>query len=192
MYSVTAVSCYRLWTVWSALYGPRVPGRDPYHNITVTVSAVEPNLAIIAGSMPALRPLFRTWMGGSKTSKLPPNYHARLLQSDDANTALTIGGSRMTGHSGLHHQKSISGSDGMRQLGQLHLKGSRQAGHAECRRVSPNGSEVGIMSYNGIVRTTDVRVYFDAESALHDPDSDRTSRSSSEAKQKERRRPFYV
>lgn len=192
MYSVTAVSCYRLWTLWSAMYGPKVPGRDPYQNITVTVSAVEPNLAIIAASMPALRPLFRTWMGGSKASKLPPNYHAPLLKGGSANTALTIGGSRMTGHSGLRHEKSIQGSDGMRQLGQLHLKGSKQTGRVECRRVSPTGSEVGIVSYHGIVRTTDVSVRFDAESTLHDRDSDGASRSSSEAKQTERRRAFYV
>lgn len=34
-------------------------------------------------------------------------------------------------------------------------------GHTECRSVSPSGSEEEIMTYNGIMRTTDVRVNVD-------------------------------
>ncbi|KAK4161374.1 hypothetical protein QBC43DRAFT_372424 [Cladorrhinum sp. PSN259] len=147
--------------------------KDPFHDITVTLSVVEVNVAIISASAPALRPLFQSWMPvlfgsansrygngnkygtgpGAKGSKLP---YAQRTKGTNGNTTLVENDITLKN---IRHKK---GPDG----------------HIEARSESPTGSEEEIMTYNGILRTTDVRVqYGDGSSTIG---GDRRSRVSDE------------
>lgn len=75
------------------------------------------------------------------------------------------------------------------RLKSLAAGGSKTAarGDTECRSVSPTASEEEIMTYNGIMRTTELRVQFDRESSLAaggGGDADVSSRASSDLKGK--------
>jgi hypothetical protein len=58
--SVTAVSVARIAGVVKLFYFPNSM-KDPFHDITMTLSIVEPNLAIATACIPALRPMFKTY-----------------------------------------------------------------------------------------------------------------------------------
>ncbi|KAK3986816.1 hypothetical protein QBC44DRAFT_247378 [Cladorrhinum sp. PSN332] len=148
---------------------PADAAKDPFHDITVTLSVVEANVAIISASAPALRPLFQSWMPllfGYATSRYGKS------------------GNKYTAGSKLPYAQRTKGAGGNTTLVEdgvtlKNLKHKRGPdGHIEARSESPTGSEEEIMTYNGILRTTDVRVQYDGSSTIG---RDRLSRVSLES-----------
>lgn len=140
--------------------------------ISYVWTAVEVNLAVICCCMPALRPLLSRWLPG-----LFPDFSGRSSgNTGNGDTLATIGGTNSAtargrgthnhdgGHSSNHHM-----------LKDLHPYRKKQQQHTEIRGTSPTGSEEEIMTYNGILRTTNFDVkYEDAKR------SDRGSKTSSD------------
>lgn len=128
----------------------------------MTTSTIEVNLAIFSACVPALRPLFRRWMpklfGGGTT-------HKKSARADYYDNYAT--GSRRK-HAGTQGEDDII-------LREMRSKGHR----AEIRSVSPTGSEEGIMAYNGIVRTTNVKIHYESHGSVDG------SRSSTDLKSSE-------
>lgn len=152
---VRFVELYRLF------YVPN-PDGDPFHSIGITLSTVEVNVAIISATIPALRPLGRLLM---------PSLFAGSSANYNYNTSRS-GGNLRSDNPAVYNRHGTSVSIAMKSM----REGS-QAKHAECRSVSPNDSEEEIMTYHGIVKSTDVRVQFDSEN-----DDRASSRMSNEHK----------
>ncbi|KAF4471582.1 integral membrane PTH11 [Fusarium albosuccineum] len=144
---VAIVGIIRVVGIYDLLLTTPDPGEDTFYSISPVWSIVETNLAIICASVPALRPLFRRWFpklfGGSsrKTTGTP-------YGNNYASGTRGTNGLRSTNH------------DGAIDIRLKDLRGSR-AHHTEIRSISPNGSEEEIMTYNGIMRTTNVDVAYE-------------------------------
>lgn len=144
--SVTIVGIVRLWFIYEAFFAP--PSADPTYTLGFCTSAIETNLAIITASAPALRPLARKWLpqffsntGGN--SAYPDTYGT----SSNHRSRITAGRSE--------HRHSISPG--------MVLKDLKDRSQYKVRSHSPSASEEEIMTFNGIVRTTAVRVSYTAE-----------------------------
>ncbi|KFX94950.1 hypothetical protein O988_06074 [Pseudogymnoascus sp. VKM F-3808] len=144
--SVTVVAIVRFVELYRLFYVPN-PDGDPFHSIGITLSTVEVNVAIISATIPALRPLGRllmpTLFAGSSA-----NYY---------NTSRS-GGNLRSDNPAVYNRHGTSVSIAMKSM-----RDGTQSKHTECRSVSPNDSEEEIMTYHGIVKSTDVRVQFDSE-----------------------------
>lgn len=177
---MTIIGIVRLVNVYRLFYDYD-PNKDPYYDIGITLNVVEVNVAIISASAPALRPLLRMW--------LPGLFGGSSLEYDGKyGSHPAYGGGTGAKRSGLHHRDTTShlgnapGSQ-HHQHTSIALKAMRGPGrnqHAECRSVSPSGSEEEIMTYNGIMRTTDVSVQYAGD---RNRTRDDGSRSSSDFKQ---------
>ncbi|KAI2622128.1 hypothetical protein GGS26DRAFT_567842 [Hypomontagnella submonticulosa] len=150
---VTVVSILRmLWIIETSLYPMKY---DYSYDIRFTYSAVETNLAIITASGPALRPLFMVWFPrffSSLRGTSNQNYRYRdgpyaLNGTGDANKSGGHGSSAKADH---HHYGTSS----------FALRDMKR--RTEIRSHSPTTSEEEIMTYNGIVRTTEVAIEFGA------------------------------
>ncbi|KAF4993193.1 hypothetical protein FGRMN_6678 [Fusarium graminum] len=127
--------------------GPN-PGEDTFYTVLPVWGAVETNIAIICASVPALRPLFRRWFPA-------------LFGGSSGVTSETPYGDRY----GNRYGNSTRGTNGMRShnhddIRMKDLRVSRNQ-HTEIRSVSPTGSEEEIMTYNGIMRTTNINVAYE-------------------------------
>ncbi|CAG9955915.1 unnamed protein product [Clonostachys rosea f. rosea IK726] len=123
--------------------------KSRHYNIAYVWTAVEVNLAVISCSMPALRPLFSRWYpklfgtdSGGKSNSTP--YDNSLGQT-----------SRVTA------QNRSNVRDSHYALKDLHPASRKHNQHTEIRGISPSGSEEEIMTYNGILRTTNVAVQYE-------------------------------
>ncbi|KAK7409729.1 hypothetical protein QQX98_008110 [Neonectria punicea] len=143
---VTVMSILRLaWIVETSYYmDPTSPDYDPTYDIRFTYSAVETNLAIITASAPALRPLFLKWFprffsalksSGAKYSK---DQYGRSTTAKRSRSGTNI---RSSHHNGPFPLKDIKG-------------------RSEIRSHSPTNSEEEIMTYNGILKTSEVAVHY--------------------------------
>ncbi|KAI1453267.1 hypothetical protein F4805DRAFT_478631 [Annulohypoxylon moriforme] len=146
---VTIVSILRMvWIIETSLYPMKY---DYSYDIRFTYSAVETNLAIITASGPALRPLFMIWF---------PRFFASLRGTTNQNYRYRDG--RYEGDTGNANK---SGTNGNSSKGE-HLYGTSSFAlrdmkrRTEIRGQSPTTSEEEIMTYNGIVRTTEVEIQF--------------------------------
>ncbi|KAJ0331033.1 hypothetical protein COL922a_012045 [Colletotrichum nupharicola] len=145
---VTVIAIIRLVLIYRLFYVPPDPNKDPFYDIGVTYCVVEVNLAIISACAPALRPMFRKWwpklFGGissGKTSAL--KYYGNSSRPRNTvrdNDNITLKDKRMT----------------------------RSQHHAEIRSTSPSGSEEEIMTYNGIIRTTNVNLTYESNPNVGD------------------------
>ncbi|KZL81294.1 cfem domain-containing protein [Colletotrichum incanum] len=135
------------------------PGYDARNGIGDTYSAIEVNLSIIAACIPALRPLFRKWMPGmfsNKSSAGNAGYNSSQYAPYGVGTGNGTGASRLN--------RNTAGNG-------FPLKDMRNT-HTEIRGHSPDGSEEEIMTFNGIIRTTNVQVtYNDPNSFMTDKES---------------------
>ncbi|GJC80353.1 satratoxin biosynthesis SC1 cluster protein 4 [Colletotrichum liriopes] len=135
------------------------PGYDARNGIGDTYSAIEVNLSIIAACIPALRPLFRKWMPGmfsNKSSAGNAGYNSSQYAPYGAGTGNGTGPGRIN--------RNTTGNG-------FPLKDMRNT-HTEIRGHSPDGSEEEIMTFNGIIRTTNVQVtYNDSNSFTTDKES---------------------
>ncbi|KAK4238308.1 hypothetical protein C8A03DRAFT_33651 [Achaetomium macrosporum] len=164
--AVTIIGIVRLVGVIKLFYIPQ-RNKDPYHDITVTLSVVEANIAIVSASAPALRPLFRSLFpklfGGSsqRYGASGNKYHPSGYGASSQSPYFSSHGGNGTGNaSRVDHGGSVARHSSIRlkNLARSHHGGKGAGGHTECRSISPSGSEEEIMTYNGIMRTTDVRV----------------------------------
>ncbi|KAK1983122.1 CFEM domain-containing protein [Colletotrichum cereale] len=137
---VTVISVLRLATLIEILYHPNL--EDPTYDIRFTYSAVETNLAIIAASAPALRGLFLRWFPSFFASL--KNSYGRYGYGRSADPAKK---SRMTTTATTSHRPDA-----------FQLRSMK--GRSEIRSHSPTMSEEEIMTYDGIMRTTEVDVVY--------------------------------
>lgn len=183
---VTVVGIVRLWYIYTAFFKP--PSADPTYSLGFCTSGIETNLAIICASAPSLRGLIRSWFPRFFSSNRPsgnPYYEDRYRLGDSSNhndsmggrrigkgyaRGSRIGGSRL-GNDAMDGNTAVGeGSTGGKsiQLRDLKNKGGMGMGghnttHTAIGGGSPTASEEEIMSYNGIIRTTDVMVHYDDE-----------------------------
>ncbi|KAK4040680.1 hypothetical protein C8A01DRAFT_35334 [Parachaetomium inaequale] len=182
--AVTVIGIVRLHGVIKLFYLQQ-PSKDPYYDITVTLSVVEANIAIVSASAPALRPLFRSLLpslfggssaryGASGANKYNyPNSNSPYIFSGAGGSVAAAGTLNGTGsrHGGPDGGSSLArGGPGHGSIRLKNLRGANKGQHTECRSISPSGSEEEIMTYNGIMRTTDVQVHFEGD---RDMDRDR-------------------
>lgn len=159
LYSVTVIGAVRLSNVYKLFFVPASPDADPYYDIGLTLNGIETNLALVSGSVPGLRPIFRKWfpsLFGGSTDKYSSSPYA--FPSDRHYGVGT--GKRSTLRSGAdsgpaHGHGGIVLKNLRPDRGQL----------TEIRSASPSGSEEEIMTSNGIMRTTDVHVQYSSETA---------------------------
>ncbi|EFQ27998.1 CFEM domain-containing protein [Colletotrichum graminicola] len=135
---VTVVSILRL--LWLIEISYHINVQDPTYDIRFTLSAVETNLAIITASAPALRGLFLRWFpklfASIKASR------ARYGQTTDpAKKSRVMTTTTASNHVDTFKLKSMKGR--------------------EIRSHSPTMSEEEIMTYDGIMRTTEVDIVHD-------------------------------
>lgn len=157
---VAIVGIIRVVGIYDLLLRTHGPEEDTTYSISPVWSIVETNLAIICASIPALRGLFRRWfpkLFGGSSRKTPSTPYGNTY------------GSATRGTNGM---RSVN-YDGPGDIRLKDLRGSR-AHHTEIRSVSPNGSEEEIMTYNGIMRTTNVDVAYESPSK-HSVSEPRTS-----------------
>lgn len=150
----------RLVNMYRLLY---LGEKSRHYNIAYVWTAVEVNLAVISCSMPALRPLFSRWyprlFGSGNSGKSTEPYGAN---TGNASAHVTSGGSRNRESHSMNYM-----------LKDMHP--ARKQQHTEIRGVSPSGSEEEIMTYNGILRTTNVNVMYE-DTKRSDTNSSRLSR----------------
>ncbi|KAF6796334.1 CFEM domain-containing protein [Colletotrichum sojae] len=140
------------------------PGYDARNGVGDTYSAIEVNLSIIAACVPALRPLFRKWMPGMFSNKSSNDAGPYAGSGQYARYGTGTGNGNGTGASSNHHHRNTVGNG-------FPLKDMRST-HTEIRGHSPDGSEEEIMTFNGIIRTTNVQVtYDDSQSMSTDKES---------------------
>ncbi|KAK2043279.1 CFEM domain-containing protein [Colletotrichum somersetense] len=133
---VTVISILRL--AWLIEISYHINMQDPTYDIRFTYSAVETNLAIIAASAPALRGLFLRWFPRFFASLKNTSHGIYGRSTDPAKK------SRVTTTTASNHPDSFK------------LKSMK--GRSEIRSHSPTMSEEEIMTYDGIMRTTEVDV----------------------------------
>jgi hypothetical protein len=153
---VTIVGAVRIWFVYKAFFVPVTPTSDPTYTLGFCTSAIETNLAIITASAPALRPLFRQWF-------------PRLFSSGHTN-----GGSGYPDTYGLsnnHRSRTTATANGSATPGMMLKDMKNKADHKMVRSQSPTASEEEIMTFNGIMRTTAVRVSYADEEATQGSDN---------------------
>lgn len=154
---VPIVAIIRLVNIYRLLY---LGEKFRKHNIAYIWTAVEVNLAVICCSMPALRPLFSRWF-----PKLFGSSHSGPSSDQPYGTS---------GRGGL----SSSGTPGKslnrdRRPGYMlkDLHSPRKQTRSGIGGESPSGSEEEILTYNGILRTTNVNiVHEDAKRSEGDSD----------------------
>lgn len=149
---VTIVGIVRLVFIYQAFFQP--PGADPTYTLGFCTSAIETNLAIITASAPALRPLFRQWFPRlfSTNTNGGSGYPDTYGLSGNHRSRVTAGRSE-------HHHSMTPG---------MVLKDLKDKSQFKVRSHSPSASEEEIMTYNGIMRTTAVRVSYAAEEDTKD------------------------
>ncbi|KAI0802649.1 hypothetical protein GGR55DRAFT_683133 [Xylaria sp. FL0064] len=157
---VTIIGAVRLSNVYKLFFVPPDPNADPYYDIGITLNSLEINLAIVSGSVPGMRPIFRKWFpllfGGSTNKYSNEAYRYKSDHHYGKGTGLRSGMRNGT-ESGLSH--------GHGGIALKNLSRTDRTQHTEIRSVSPTGSEEEIMTSNGIMRTTDVQVRYTSQNA---------------------------
>ncbi|KAF6829718.1 hypothetical protein CPLU01_07800 [Colletotrichum plurivorum] len=145
---VTVIAVIRVISIYKLFFTIPTPGTDHFHDIGLVYSTVEVNLAIFSACVPALRPLFRRWMPG-------------LF---GGTTKKTSGAAGYYGRYGIGTPRD---GTGVREDDNFALKDMRSRAHrTEIRGASPTGSEEEIMTYNGIVQTTNVNVQYESSPSI--------------------------
>ncbi|GJC92583.1 hypothetical protein ColKHC_01409 [Colletotrichum higginsianum] len=139
------------------------PSYDARNGIGDTYSAIEVNLSIIAACIPALRPLFRRWMPGMFSNK---------SSADNAGYNSGAGGGQYARYGAGTGNGTGNGRINRNTVGNGFPMKDMRSMHTEIRGHSPDGSEEEIMTFNGIIRTTNVHVtYNDSNSIMTDKES---------------------
>ncbi|KAL2751890.1 hypothetical protein ACRALDRAFT_1083819 [Sodiomyces alcalophilus JCM 7366] len=154
---VAIVGIIRVVGVYNMFFGEFDPEADLFYDITVVWAVVEVNLAIICASLPAMRPLFRRWFpslfGGST------NYNDGSRGPYYGN-AYGSGMGRSPGNT-LNSVSRKQDGDGVMRLKELRPNRGHHLTEITGRGDSPTGSEEEMVTYNGIMRTTNVNVAYE-------------------------------
>ncbi|PKS12975.1 hypothetical protein jhhlp_000316 [Lomentospora prolificans] len=148
---VTAVGIVRVHELRKKFYNIE-PGYDSRDGIGDTLSTVECCLAIICACAPAMRPLFKRWLPGLFTNDSSRDQYG---YNDTSGAIRTDYGTNLRARRG--HTKTGS-------IDEIGLDTLKRSGHTEIRGHSPDGSEEEIMTYNGIIRTTNIQVSYNEAS----------------------------
>lgn len=151
--SVTVVGILRLVWLVDISFSPMTG--DFSYDIRFTYSSVETNLAIITACGPALRPLLKSWFPRFFASLSSGAASGAPYGSKYGVNASTDGKTLRSG-TGISASKVGKHTYGASSFAMKEMK----RGTTEIRDVSPSGSEEEIMTYNGIVRTTEVDVRY--------------------------------
>ena len=174
--SVTVIGILRLAWLVDISYKPMVG--DFSYDIRFCYSAVETNLAIITACGPALRPLLKSWfprlfssLSSGNTSGAPYGSRYGVSASGD--------GKKLRTGTGGHISKGGKSAYGTSSFA---MKDIKKTGATELGGVSPSESEEQIMSYNGIIRTTEVDVQYgetksNTDRSVEDGDRDRDGKA---------------
>lgn len=147
--SVTCVGVARLVFIYQAFFTVSGPNSDPTYTLGFCTSAIETNLAIVTASAPALRGLFRKWF--------PRFFSSR---SKYAGTSDRYADNMRSGKNEFGNTSRIHTTAGT-SFALKDLKGTKT--RTEVRGTSPTASQEEIMTYNGIMRTTNVSVHYQDE-----------------------------
>lgn len=121
--------------------------KSNHSSIAYVWTAVEVNIAIICCCMPAMRPILSRYF-----PRIFPDFSGR-----STNTGERVGDSGPAGFSaGMSANHSSARNHHM--LKELHTYRKKNTQCTKIRGVSPTGSEEEIMTYNGILRTTNFNV----------------------------------
>ncbi|UQC82683.1 CFEM domain-containing protein [Colletotrichum lupini] len=153
---VTAVSVLRL--AWLIEISYHINQQDPTYDIRFTYSAVETNLAIITASAPALRGLFLRWFPkffASLKSSSNGRYGGGYVRSGDPTKKSRNTVATATATTGTRGRSNTARN----AADAFQLKSMK--GRSEIRGHSPTTSEEEIMTYDGIMRTTEVNIVYD-------------------------------
>lgn len=148
--SVTVVAIIRLVAIYKLFYVPPDPNKDPFYDIGVVYNTVEVNLAIVSASAPALRPMFRKWW---------PKLFGAISSGKTGSSGLKYYGNSSRPRNTVREGDNITLKD---------MRMTRSQHHTEIRSTSPSGSEEEIMTYNGIVRTTNVNLTYESNTSVGD------------------------
>lgn len=152
----------RLVNIYRILY---LGEKSKHYNLGYVWTAVEVNLAVICCCMPALRPLGSRWF--PKLFGTDPSRSTDLPYINNR-----YGGSSQVTSAARNRSQPRDSHYALKDLGSSWKQNQR----TEIRGTSPSGSEEEIMTYNGILRTTNVNVTYEEGKR-----SDNGSRMSSEA-----------
>ncbi|KAF4974248.1 hypothetical protein FZEAL_8828 [Fusarium zealandicum] len=146
---VTIMSILRLaWLVEINYYIDYAdPDVDFTYDIRFTYSAIETNIAIITASAPALRPLFVRWF---------PSFFSALRSSGTRYSHANDAYGRLTAATAKHSH----GGTRVSLHGAFPLKDMKGQRRSEIRSHSPTNSEEEIMTHNGILKTSEVKVQY--------------------------------
>jgi len=125
------------------------------YDIRFVYSAVETNLAIATACGPALRPLLRSWFPRFFSS-LDSGYGSNAPYGSKYGVSASTDGKKLRTGTGTNVSKGGKSAYGTSSF----VMNDMKRGTTEIRDVSPSGSEEQIMTYNGIVRTTEVDVQY--------------------------------
>ncbi|KAK8101901.1 integral membrane protein PTH11 [Apiospora kogelbergensis] len=170
---VTVVGIVRIWGVIQLFYYPD-PNGDTFYDIKMVLSVVEVNTAIVTACAPVLRPLLRHFFpslfsvaseddyyhkhgasGGDGTANNPYG------QGSGRNFSKKMYGSNDMSRTRSHRQNPHGGGGGIAMKPLRGFDSAQHSGHVEVRGSTPTGSDEAIMTYNGIMRTMDVKVQYE-------------------------------
>lgn len=178
------IGVVRIWGLIELFYFPD-PNADTFYDIKMVLSVVEVNTAIVTACAPALRPLLRHMFpslfamssaddydpkspghgtgpgggggGGSSNHKLPYGQGSRNFSKKTYGGDVTRTRSQHHHHHHPHHPNRTT-------IAMKPLRGydsPHHSGHIEVRGSTPTGSDEAIMTYDGIMRTMDVKVQYE-------------------------------
>lgn len=142
---------------------------DPTYDISVVFTQVETCLAIITSCGPSLKSLLKAWFPGLFKSGATAPHDASKYNSSSAYGRL---GTRTTASSG---PSKTNTTRSLRNAGVLPAKAQSFAlkdlrsprAEREIRNESPTGSQEEIMTYHGIMRTTEYTIQYAGRDSTH-------------------------
>ncbi|KAK8066699.1 integral membrane protein PTH11 [Apiospora hydei] len=183
---VTIVGIVRIWGVIQLFYYPD-PSGDTFYDIKMVLSVVEVNTAIVTACAPALRPLLRHFFpslfalsseddyypkGPGTGSKSHP--YGQGSRNFSSKKAYGGGGGDMSRTRSLHHQQKNQNGNNI-AMKPLRIRLAESLGPHRGARVDADGA---IMTYNGIMRTMDVKVQYEDTEPLKKTETNLNGRPS--------------
>ncbi|KAK7966392.1 integral membrane protein PTH11 [Apiospora aurea] len=167
---VTIVGIVRIWGVIQLFYYPD-PSGDTFYDIKMVLSVVEVNTAIVTACAPALRPLLRHFFPSLFALSSEDDYYPKSPGAGSKSHPYGQGsrnfsskkayGGDMSRTRSLHHQPKNQHGNNIAMKPLRGFDSPNHSGHVEVRGSTPTGSDEAIMTYNGIMRTMDVKVQYE-------------------------------
>ncbi|KAK7954708.1 hypothetical protein PG996_015519 [Apiospora saccharicola] len=168
---VTVIGVVRIWGLIELFYYPN-PNGDSFYDIKMVLSVVEVNTAIVTACAPALRPLLRHMFPSLFALSGSDDYHHKSPGTGNGTGSNnkrpygqgTQGTRNFSKKMDISRSKSLHHHQKGNSIVMKPLRGydsPNHSGHIEVRGETPTGSDEAIMTYNGIMRTMDVKVQYE-------------------------------